>query len=95
MKNYQRLTERPIAGLRLIKERMKRPPEGYRAISGPESVRRAAPLVHEIEETRIRSILRFMKKIGLVTNHKSKRDGKARWNLTNRVRKLWAEVVEG
>lgn len=48
MKNYQRLTERPIAGLRLIKERMKRPPEGHRAISRPESIRRAAPLVHEI-----------------------------------------------
>ena len=59
------------------------------------SVQSLAPLVHEIEETRIRSILRFMKKIGLVSTCKSKRDGKARWNLTNRVRKLWAEVVEG
>ncbi len=46
--NIQKIRERRIPGLNRIRERAKLPPEGHRAISGPESVRRVLPLVHGI-----------------------------------------------
>ena len=46
--NVQKIANRRIPGLNLIRERAKLPPEGHRAISGPESVRRIKPLVDGI-----------------------------------------------
>lgn len=34
--------------LNKIEERKKKPPEGHRAISGPEALRRVSPLVHAV-----------------------------------------------
>jgi hypothetical protein len=46
--NYKRLAERRIPGLNKIQEREKLPPEGHRKITGPESIRRAKPLVDAV-----------------------------------------------
>lgn len=46
--NLDRIKHRRMPFLNKIEERKKKPPEGYRAITGPEAVRRARPLVDAV-----------------------------------------------